>query len=251
MKTVIVTLRRARELRGMSLEDVADVTLINVKFLRALEAGQFSILPEAYVRAFLRGYASAVGLDPAEAMKEFDQGAAPAPPVEPPSPQQPAPPPPLPGSPATLASRRNRLIAIGFVLGVLALLVLWTVRKGDDPVPISERPFRDVVKEQEMRIASPAPAAPVRVVAADSLTLLAAVTDTCWVSISSDSLPPHEYSFVPGNRTGWKARSFFTVTIGNAGGMVFTLNGTKLPPLGRRGAVVRNVRISPQLLQGK
>lgn len=143
------------------------------------------------------------------------------------------------------------MIAGGLVLGILVLLVLWTVRKGEEPVPISERPFRDVVKEQEMRIAPPAPAAPVRSVAVNSLTLLAAVTDTCWLSISADSLPPHEYSFVPGNRAGWKARSFFTVTLGNAGGMVFTLNGSKLPPLGRRGAVVRNVRISSQLLQGK
>jgi cytoskeleton protein RodZ len=252
MNTAITTLRRARELRGMSLEDVADVTLINVKFLRALESGQFSILPAAYVRAFLRGYASAVGLDPAEVMKEFDEGMAPAAPVE--SPQN-QPPPKAPTSAAPSAahdtSRRNLLIAAGLILGILSLLVLWTLRKGDAPVPITERPFRDVVKEQEMRIAPPAAAAPVREVAADSLTLLAAVTDTCWVSISADSLPPHEYSFVPGNRAGWKARSFFTVTIGNAGGMVFTLNGTKLPPLGRRGAVVRNARISRQILQGK
>lgn len=102
MSTVIVTLRRARELRGMSLEDVADVTLINVKFLRALDAGQFSILPEAYVRAFLRGYASAVGLDPAEVMKEFDQDAAPAPPAVEQRPVPPAPSPPLvPPSPVS------------------------------------------------------------------------------------------------------------------------------------------------------
>jgi len=253
MNTVITTLRRARELRGMSLQDVADITLINVKYLQALEAGQFSVLPEPYVRAFLRGYATTVGLDPAEVMKEFDQGSAPPPPApaaDLPQPQLPS----LnsPAAPESPGSRRTLLIAVTLVLGVLLLLALWTLRKGDEPVPVAERPFRDVVKEQELRVAPAAPATPSRAaVPVDSLSLSAVITDTCWVSIAADSLPAHEYSFLPGHRAAWKARSFFTVTIGNAGGIAFTLNGTKLAPLGHRGAVVRNARIAPQILQGR
>jgi hypothetical protein len=236
----------------MSLQDVADITLINEKYLRALEAGDFSILPEAYVRAFLRGYASAVGLDPAAAMKQFDEETAPAavpqPVAESVRTQQPQPPAPIEAP----ASRRPLLIGLG-VIGILVLLVaLWSIRKSEEPAPVAERPFRDVVKEQEMRIApSNAPAAPVRTAPGDSLTLVASVSDTCWISISADSLPSHEYTFHPGNRASWKARSFFTVTMGNAGGIAFSLNGAKLEPLGRRGAVVRNVRLAPQPSQGR
>jgi cytoskeleton protein RodZ len=253
MNTVLAKLRRAREERGMSLQDVSDITLINVKYLNALESGHLGILPEAYVRAFIRGYASTVGLDPAAVMKEFDAARS----TPPPSPAVPAP--SLPSQRATESmmdsrfsiSRRSLLIAAGSVVAVIALLVLWSMRKSDEPVPVAERPFRDVVKEQEAKIAPSGPAAPFRTITTDSLTLQASVLDTCWLSISADSLPPHEYTFLPGNRAGWKARSFFAVTIGNAGGITFTLNGTKLPPLGRRGAVVRNARLSRQMLPGR
>jgi hypothetical protein len=258
MNSVIASLRRAREQRSMSLQDVADITLINVKYLRALEAGDFSILPEAYVRAFLRGYASAIGLDPAVIMREFDQAPAPIAAAAAPqhagpaaAPSQPIPPPP-PAPIEAPVSRRPLLIGLGIIGAAVVLIGLWAIRKSDEPAPVSERPFRDVVKEQEMRIApSGSPAAPVRTAPGDSLTLVGTVTDTCWISISADSLPSHEYTFRPGNRASWKARSFFTVTMGNAGGIAFTLNGTKLEPLGKRGAVVRNARLSPQPSQGR
>lgn len=64
-------LRAAREARGMSLDDIAQSTLINVDFLKAIEAGDTN-LPAAYVRAFLRAYASSVGLDPAYVMRRFE-----------------------------------------------------------------------------------------------------------------------------------------------------------------------------------
>jgi len=63
MSTVFDLLREAREQRQMTLADVADATLINVDHLRAIEQGRIDILPEAYVRAFMREYATVIGLD--------------------------------------------------------------------------------------------------------------------------------------------------------------------------------------------
>jgi transcriptional regulator with XRE-family HTH domain len=58
-------LQRAREVRGLSLDEAARDTRLRVDQLDALERGEFDVLPgEVYVRASLRTYASYLGLDP-------------------------------------------------------------------------------------------------------------------------------------------------------------------------------------------
>lgn len=58
-------LREARENKGLTLEDAQAKTRINVRYLAALENGQYSTLPTpVHVRGFLRNYARYLGLDP-------------------------------------------------------------------------------------------------------------------------------------------------------------------------------------------
>lgn len=60
-------LRRLRIARGESLASFAARHGIRVEFLRAIEEGRFQDLPTGiYARAAVRGYASALGLDPDE-----------------------------------------------------------------------------------------------------------------------------------------------------------------------------------------
>ena len=49
-------LSQARLAKGISLIDISAETRINLKFLEAIESGQFQILPQTYVRAFLKEY---------------------------------------------------------------------------------------------------------------------------------------------------------------------------------------------------
>ncbi len=58
-------LREARENKGLTLEDVQSETRINVRYLSALESGNYDALPTpVHVRGFLRNYARHLGLDP-------------------------------------------------------------------------------------------------------------------------------------------------------------------------------------------
>jgi cytoskeletal protein RodZ len=68
-------LRRAREARAMSLDDVANQTRIPMRHLQHIEQEEWDALPAAtYAIGFTRNYASAVGLDgPAIANELRDQ----------------------------------------------------------------------------------------------------------------------------------------------------------------------------------
>jgi transcriptional regulator with XRE-family HTH domain len=65
-------LRRARERRGLTLEQVSEQTKVSVAHFAGLESGDVSRWPAGlFGRAFVRGYAGAVGLDPEELVAAF------------------------------------------------------------------------------------------------------------------------------------------------------------------------------------
>lgn len=63
-------LKEARLAKGYSLEDLQEITKIQKRYLSAIEEGNFSVMPGAfYVRAFIKQYAEAVGLDATEILE--------------------------------------------------------------------------------------------------------------------------------------------------------------------------------------
>lgn len=64
-------LREQREKVGITLQNVAAKTRIDIKFLEALEDGNFNFLPDIYVKAFIKQYAKVVGLDEEETLQNY------------------------------------------------------------------------------------------------------------------------------------------------------------------------------------
>ena len=65
-------LRRAREVRGISLEQIAAETKISERYLQALEGDRLDLLPGAlYARNFVRQYAQYIGADEEELLDYF------------------------------------------------------------------------------------------------------------------------------------------------------------------------------------
>jgi len=59
------TLRRERELRQISLREIAEATKINLRYLDALERDDFRHLPGGvFNKGFVRAYSQFIGIDP-------------------------------------------------------------------------------------------------------------------------------------------------------------------------------------------
>ncbi|WP_455675351.1 helix-turn-helix domain-containing protein [Pradoshia sp.] len=57
-------LKEARETKGLSLDDLQQITKIQKRYLIGIEEGNYDMMPgQFYVRAFIKQYAEAVGLD--------------------------------------------------------------------------------------------------------------------------------------------------------------------------------------------
>jgi flagellar biosynthesis protein FlhG len=65
-------LRRLRMHRGVELDEIASTTKVNPTYLHFIEEERFAELPAAvYVRGFVMGYASSVGLDPRRVAESY------------------------------------------------------------------------------------------------------------------------------------------------------------------------------------
>ncbi len=72
MEPVGQFLRRAREKRQMSVEEIARSTRVPMDRVTRIEADQFDELPgEVFVRGFLKSYARAVGVAPEEVLARY------------------------------------------------------------------------------------------------------------------------------------------------------------------------------------
>jgi cytoskeletal protein RodZ len=78
MASLSERLRRERELRGISLQQIAQETKITVRFLEALEDDRLEMIPgEFYRRSYLRAYARYLGLDEERALNAYAMAHAP------------------------------------------------------------------------------------------------------------------------------------------------------------------------------
>ncbi|MEV3326236.1 helix-turn-helix domain-containing protein [Paenibacillus larvae] len=67
-------LRNARLEKKLSLEELQEMTKIRVRYLEAIEEGDYKVLPGSfYVRAFIKSYAEAMGLDPNEVLDMYQK----------------------------------------------------------------------------------------------------------------------------------------------------------------------------------
>ncbi len=69
METPGAYLKRERDLRGVSLEEVSKATHVPLRMLEFLEADNFEALPEIpFVKGYIQSYSKHIGLDPRDAL---------------------------------------------------------------------------------------------------------------------------------------------------------------------------------------
>ena len=65
-------LKSQRKSQNLTLEEISDFTKIDIKFLIGIEQGNFSCLPRAYMRLFLRSYCEYISADVDKALNDYE-----------------------------------------------------------------------------------------------------------------------------------------------------------------------------------
>ena len=64
-------LKDKRKTKQISLKEISEYTKINMGYLESFESGEFDVLPDIYIRLFLRSYCDYVGIDSKEILDEY------------------------------------------------------------------------------------------------------------------------------------------------------------------------------------
>jgi cytoskeleton protein RodZ len=247
-------LRDARERRGISLRQIAATTKISVSALAALERNDVSRLPGGiFSRALVRSYAVEVGLDPETTVHEFLQRFQETPGLDQPAGDLVAP-------DGGDVDRQKRLAARVFMLALAGMLlmaaavgvVVYQMRPSDlanpaaiadGTVPIAPAP----VAPATATAPAPAPARAAPALKANELRLELHPTAPCWASVVVGGKRIFSKLIAPGERETVVVADTADLTVGDAGGCMFSINGRPARPLGRSGQV-RTARISPRTI---
>ena len=290
-------LRRERELRGVTLEEISAATRISIRFLEAIESEELSKLPGGiFTRSFVRTYARFLGLDEERVLTDCQLAGKQKPEVD------------IRRITANRA-RQNGAALRTRVIGLAVAAVLLTggyalfrhsrrvrEQRTNTPIvvppsssaptttnpaanpstgasrPISVTPSQSLTPSVQQAnpaqtapttsaggtataptapqgappspetktkpagpsaAAQPPPAAP----GLSDLALHVAATERAWVAVDADGKTVLQKVLNPNEAESLKAHESFDVTVGNASGIVLTLDGATLKPLGRRGEV--------------
>lgn len=239
-------LRREREMRGVSLDEICAATRISTRFLEALENERWHILPGGvFNHGFVRAVARFLGLDEEGFVAEYDlaisqQKTSSAGPV----PQAPQP---------SIADSAN----LPWLIGVLTAVVLlgiagigWrsvvarrtqrlaaqsapaTVAQPREETPPASSPAVPNVtsRAQGGRAAGNAPDA-----AAQGLQLKIQAGKTTTVTVLADGSKIFRGKIAAGQSRTFEARGAFEISARDGGALSLELNGRTLAPLGRPG----------------
>jgi hypothetical protein len=243
-------LRREREIRGISLKEIADATKISKRFLEAIERNDHTTLPApVFTRGFVREYARYVGLNAEEMVNRYNFAAANDDRIEKPPhvekyPTQPvrdiAPKPAAKRGIPPAYARVDRNIFFAVIIAIaLGGVAYWAVQQRRE----RENPADVPVTQATATIPAAAPVATPKPAATDDsvLRLYVEVIGNSWVTLEADGKTVVNAEMTRGEKRSFEANEAFRFrTIGNAAGVRLTLNGSVLPSLGDDGEVVKN-----------
>jgi len=242
--------KRARETKGISIDQIASETRISTRFLFAIENEQFHLLPGGiFNRGFIRAYAEKVGLDPNQAVADYER---------------------LGGSRETSEetgtaiegpAKRDRRLYPAAVAGILLLIIIFYVMTRESsntaqlasPPPASPSADAPVVNSSTPAAVEappivpelqPAPSTP-----AEALRIDIEAKETSWIKVSADGKPVAAGEVLqPGMTRHYAAQNSIVLSMGNAGGIVLKINDMPAKELGNRGQV-RELKITPENLR--
>ena len=267
-------LKKAREAKGITLEEVAEATKIRRKYLEAIEQDEFQVLPgEVYARGFVTAYLKYLDIKEQpevleimkpkvsreeqavqEQMERAEKAAQESLKSVGKRTQQPR---SLSSrkKPSSVSfeekpmSKKGSLIVILSILALaLLLLVQWGYTKSQQP----EAPQDTIQQEQQAEDSAqqePAPeqepAAAPEVKTYDGLEMTLEILDAnagkedqCWMQVTADGKKT-EQTLSEGQVQEVRAAQQIDLNLGNAGVVKVTVNGQDLGTLGGQGQVVK------------
>src|SRR6266849_4311545 len=235
-------LRREREIRGISLKEIADATKISKRFLEAIERNDHRTLPApVFTRGFIREYARYLGLNADEIVNRYNFAAAGDDRIEKsPHLERLTHPdvPPKKGIPPPYARVDRNVYVLLLIVAILAAATFVAMRhKRATAEAVKIESALAPPRRASVPVATPSVSPP----GAEPMRMTIDVNEDSWVVLDADDKEVINERLRRGTRRTVEAKEKFHFrTVGNAAGIKLALNDVPLAPLGRDGEVIHD-----------
>ncbi|MFH1198249.1 MAG: RodZ domain-containing protein [bacterium] len=232
-----------RKKEGLSLQQIHQKTRIEIKFLESIEKANFDIMPELYMRAFIKEYSETIGLKADDTMKKYDlakSGKTQEDIVSQPVEQEQIKPKPaiqfdaLHAEPKEVASKvvmnKNFVYAISSgVIIILSVFVYMVFFNNSSREIVKETPYDEILQENKERFEVKKEETPtIQKLSSDSLYLKIITTTKIWIKVKIDDSTQTDFMSEPNITRIYAATNKFYVVLGNAAGAQLFLNEVPL-----------------------
>jgi len=242
METIGKYLKRVRETCGYSLEDVAGITRINLRYLEAIEKDDFEKIPgETFSHGFIRSFARCIGISDEEISRKIRETLKTEPQAVNTQNQD------------DMAERsvvrkpgKARIILPAAAAVILAALLIVLFTSGRESGTIRNSKELKEVPAESIEVQPQVVAENNQVVQkkVEPVVLKVYARELTWISARIDDKETKEALLKPGDGVMWNGDEKVVITVGNAGGIDLDVNGKRLDPIGRRGEVIRDAVIT-------
>ncbi|HMA62542.1 MAG TPA: helix-turn-helix transcriptional regulator [bacterium] len=255
-------LKQKRQELGYNLEQISENTKIDIKFLRAIEEGDFEILPSTYIKLFLKSYAEELGINAQEILEQFDKYKFTAGLDEKPQKPEQSSDTTVNKLSITPGTNKKNLTTIAIIIVVFFVIIFFlkkAINSGGGqesdtmPLNVSEIPIEeekvDTTREEEAEKSTPRDLPDTIItenqeetsetISSDSLLLEATFQDTCWMNVIIDNSDTLDAIYIEDNQEEWLAANNFVIKIGKPEAIEsLNLNGRDLGPVGNDTPVI-------------
>jgi cytoskeletal protein RodZ len=260
-------LKKIRQNKGLSLEDVHKKTKIHLNILKAIEGESLTNLSPIYLKGFLKIYCKFLGIDPKECIpdyKEPSQSSIKKVATTTVASREDGKPLKTPSFMENASLKLNTLrpdkklrnIIIFILIVVVSGIILFKLVRF-----ISNRPrvspavaniqaqraqVKPKVKPQNPSAIKPAVTETTRLPkgASGGISLVIAAKDNCLVFVKVDGRVVMHRVLERGRSDSWKAKEKIELNLGNAAAVELIVNGQRFTNLGRRGQQLKNITIT-------
>ncbi len=242
METLGQELKRRREEKKITLQEISDATRIGIRFLQAIEADDYSALPGGiYSRSFIKTYARFVKMDEEEALGRFRKVASSSTvedePTESFSSKD------FQREPSQIFLVMTVLVLLGVIAGASWLAVQYFSKPGapevapaqPQPQPAPAQPSPDI---QQASLTTPATPA--------ELSLVFKTVKDCWVSVKSGDSKAQEMIIPSGETREFKTSDSFLITVGDLTAVKIELNGQPIQLPSKDGISAKKITITKE-----
>lgn len=233
-------LKQSREEREIPIEQISKRTKIDIKYLKALEEGDFSVMPEVYIRAFLKSIAETIGINPDQILTKYEIAKKGDSEIDEDS---------IEKSEAQLkitkekklefvsanlfderklSANKSVYIKYLFIIIPILLIVLITAYllffSGGETVIVKETSFDEVLSTESERYKLTNEDSTLAFYSEDSLNLVLTAKDTVWIRALIDDVEQTEFFLRPAEKKRLIANTNYKLLIGNIPGIEFSLN---------------------------